>query len=84
MKKFQEWVEICLVSSIFSYLFILIQIIFRAKSQGLLNTEKEWYLFGSFALELLPICISLILLIGIVTYIICITTEKIYHYFKDE
>lgn len=81
INKFKEEIGHMLVGTIFAWIFLFIESIFRLKSKGLLKTEEEWFGLVAIFLELLPMFLTSMI---VITFVIVATihfVEKIYKYF---
>lgn len=81
INKFKEEIGCMLVGTIFAWIFLFIESIFRLKSKGLLKTEEEWFGLVAIFLELLPILVTSMIVFTFVIVTITHYVENIYKYF---
>lgn len=82
IERLREFSKDVFPVSIFASGFVIIEWIFRLKSNGLLKTEEEWYSFGAFLMNIIPMIMAAIIVFHAVIFFVFYSIEKLYKYIR--
>lgn len=77
IEKLRDWMTDSFPTAIFVSAFLTINWIFVLKSKGLLKTEEEWFGFGAFLMNVIPMTIGFIIVFHLVVFFIFYSIEKL-------
>lgn len=82
IERLREFSKDVFPVSIFASGFVIIEWIFRLKSNGLLKTEEEWYSFGAFLMQTIPMLMAFLITIQFAFFFVFYFIEKLYKYIR--
>lgn len=82
IERFREWMSEAFPTAILASVLTVVNWIFLLKSNGFLKTEEEWYSFGAFLMDIVPIIMAGVIIFHAVIFFVCFFIEKLYLYIK--
>jgi hypothetical protein len=76
-EKLKNWMGEAFPTAILVSIFFIINWIFVLKSQGLLKTEEEWYGFGAFLMNVIPITVGFVIVFHLIAFFVFYSVEKL-------
>lgn len=82
IERFREWVAVAFFSGILVSVIMTINWIFVFKSNGFLKTEEEWYSFGAFLINIIPMIVAGTIVFNAAIFFVFYSIEKLYKYIR--
>ena len=82
IERFREWMSEAFPTAILASMFVTVNWIFILKSNGFLKTEEEWYSFGAFLMNIIPMIMAAIIVFHAVIFFVFYAIEKLYKYIR--
>lgn len=76
-ERLRDWMSDIFPTTIFVSVFLTINWIFVLKSKGFLKTEEEWYGFGAFLMNVVPMIVGFLIVFQFLVFFIFYSVEKL-------
>jgi hypothetical protein len=82
IERFREWMGEAFPTAILASVFVTVNWLFVLKSKGLLKTEEEWYSFGAFLMNMIPLIMGGTIVFLAVIFFVFYSIEKLCRYIR--